>query len=110
MSQRVSRVRRIRNRRDQTERAITRQHLGTFDPDHSKGCELALRFLNGAAVTTRALKMLVAVLSKMARLPVPRDYQRSKRLLILWFDQNYDDLSRLTDYVTVNTEPPVNVA
>ena len=102
MSQRVSTVRRIRNRRDQTERSITRQHLGNFDPDKSRGSELALKFLHGDPVTTKSLKLLVQVLSRVAQLPLPRDYARSKRLLILWFDQNYEDLLLVWNHVPID--------
>lgn len=95
MSRKGYTARRVKDRRNCTERDITQLHLGEFEPEESPGLQLAMEFLDGCPCASQSLSIIAHLLGEMIQNPVPRDYTRKKALLIKWFDENCDDIALL---------------
>ena len=83
------------------ENGVTRELLGDFQPEGSRGQLFLERYFDKQHFQVQELKALASIFSRLCNVPFPRDYTRTKALLIKWFDMNIDIFEQHRDEVFI---------
>lgn len=82
------------------ERQRIAARLGTFNAkDNEPWKEITQRF--GANIKQPELLSIANVLSQSANVKLDRDAKRRKKVLIKWFDENWDAIKPFLDYIVL---------
>lgn len=77
--------------------------LGDFDASKSRGLEL-IKYITQNNVSRFAMISVATLASILIKVPLKRDYQRKKELIIMWFDENYEKLEKIKDKFCIDYE------
>jgi hypothetical protein len=86
-----------------TEQEVSDHHQGTFVVEGSRGFSLLCEKFPGGKVNRQLTKSFVTVLSGLAGMKIPRDFQRRESLLVKWLDDNYDVLKPFCEFIEIQS-------
>ncbi|OHS96875.1 hypothetical protein TRFO_01952 [Tritrichomonas foetus] len=92
------------SRRCSSEKDVVKNLIGNFDAKNSNGAKLIKEFFNDRPIEKISRKSLLAlsqVIGPLIETKVPRNYQRSKELIIKWFDENEHSIRQRKCYISV---------
>lgn len=70
--------------------------LGDFDAYKSRAWKL-IKEMTQNEITRSSLVAFATTVSYLIKKKMKRDYMRRKELLIMWFEENYDEIYKLKD-------------
>lgn len=99
----MAKRKKISNRREDSEREVTRKHLGDFKSKGSLGESLVQQISPEIPVdwTKHALTALGLTFSNTTGEPFHRDFMRGRELIYKWLTDNYDKFRPLVPMIRI---------